>query len=280
MTASIANHQVVSEQEWLQARKALLAEEKAFTRQRDEIARKRRELPWAKVEKNYVFDGPNGKQSLASLFGSRSQLIVYHFMFGPEWAEGCPSCSFNMDHMDGSLVRLAQRDVAFAAISRATISKLEAFKKRMGWRFNWVSSYSTDFNRDYKVSFTKEELAEGNCYNFGTSGFIGEEAPGLSVFYKDPNGEIFHTYSGYARGLDILINTYNYLDFAPRGRDEENLYFPMAWLHHHDRYESGALADADRPYWPSEAQVADAKLQAAAGKTDSAHACCAAEKSA
>src|SRR5437867_5956535 len=191
-TRTVDNPKIVSREEWLVARKKLLAKEKQFTRERDAIAAERRQLPWVKVEKNYVFDSPSGKKTLADLFDGRSQLIVYHFMFGPEWAEGCPSCSFNMDHMDGSLVHLAQRDVAFAAISRATISKLEAFKKRMGWRFNWVSSYSTDFNRDYKVSFTKEELAEGNCYNFGTSGFIGEEAPGLSVFYKDSNGQIFH----------------------------------------------------------------------------------------
>jgi predicted dithiol-disulfide oxidoreductase (DUF899 family) len=162
-----------------------------------------------KVEKNYVFDSPNGKTTLADLFGGKSQLIVYHFMFGPEWNEGCPSCSCNMDHTDGSLVHLAQQDVSFAAISRAPSSKIESFKNRMGWKFNWVSSYANDFNRDYGVFFTKEELASENCYNFGTSGFPSEEAPGISVFHKKGK-DIFHTYSIYARGAESVLNTYNY----------------------------------------------------------------------
>jgi predicted dithiol-disulfide oxidoreductase (DUF899 family) len=251
MSASVINQKVVSEAEWLKARTALLAEEKALTRKRDELARKRRELPWVQVGKNYLFDGPSGKVALADLFGGKSQLIVYHFMFGPEWEEGCPSCSFNMDHIDGALIHLAQRDVAFTAISRAPFAKIAAFKKRMGWRFNWVSSYGTDFNRDYHVSFTKEELAKNNIYNFGTSGFPSEEGPGMSVFYKDGK-DIFHTYSTYARGGELVLNTYNYLDLVPKGRDEDGLYFPMAWVRHHDRYEDGDLADAAKPYWPAE----------------------------
>jgi predicted dithiol-disulfide oxidoreductase (DUF899 family) len=251
MSASVINHKVVSEAEWLKARTALLAEEKALTRKRDELARKRRELPWVQVGKNYLFDGPSGKVALADLFGGKTQLIVYHFMFGPEWEEGCPSCSFNMDHIDGALIHLAQRDVAFTAISRAPFAKIAAFKKRMGWRFNWVSSYGTDFNRDYHVSFTKEELAKNNIYNFGTSGFPSEEGPGMSVFYKDGK-DIFHTYSTYARGGEPVLNTYNYLDLVPKGRDEDGLYFPMAWVRHHDRYEDGHLADAAKPYWPAE----------------------------
>src|SRR6266571_195395 len=228
-TRTVENPKVVSREEWLVARKKLLAKEKQLTRQRDAIAAERRQLPWVKVEKNYVFDSPSGKTTLADLFDGGSQLIVYHFMFGPEWQEGCPSCSFNMDHTDGALVHLAQRDVSFAAVSRAPISKIEAFKKRMGWKFPWVSSYETEFNYDFQASFTPEQLAKG----------------------KD--GNIFHTYSAYARGSENTINTYNYLDLVPKGRDEDNLPFTMAWLRHHDRYETGYLADPDRPYWPKAA---------------------------
>src|SRR5882757_4026517 len=252
-TSMIENPKIVSRDEWLATRKKLLAKEKQLTRERDALAAERRQLPWVKVENNYVFSGPNGKVTLADLFDSKSQLIIYHFMFGPEWNEGCPSCSFNMDHTDGALVHLAQRDVSFAAISRAPYPKIAAFKKRMGWRFNWVSSNGGDFNRDYHVVFTKEELAKGEVdYNFGMNKFPSEEAPGISVFYKDENGDIFHTYSAYARGTENVVNTYNYLDLVPKGRDEEGLYFPMAWVRHHDRYEDGRLADADRPYWPAE----------------------------
>jgi predicted dithiol-disulfide oxidoreductase (DUF899 family) len=233
------------------ARKKLLAKEKQLTRQRDAIAVERRQLPWVKVEKNYVFDSPSGKKTLADLFDGRSQLIVYHFMFGPEWQEGCPSCSFNMDHTDGALVHLAQRDVSFAAVSRASIFKIEALKKRMGWKFPWVSSYETDFNYDYQASFTEEQLAKGKVeYNYELTQFPSAEGPGVSVFYKDKDGDIFHTYSAYARGSENTINTYNYLDLVPKGRDEDNLPFTMAWLRHHDPYETGYLADADRPYWP------------------------------
>lgn len=231
---------IVSPAEWLAARKALLKKEKEFTRLRDDLSRQRRELPWEKVEKSYVFEGPAGKVSLSELFKGRSQLIVYHFMFGPGWEQGCPSCSFLADNFDGMRVHLEQRDVAFAAVSRARSAEIEAFKKRMGWRFPWVSSFGTDFNYDYKVSFTKEDMAPGmHPYNFGTIDFPSEEGPGLSVFYKDADGDIFHTYSTYGRGLDILLTTYNYLDMTPKGRDEEGMTpHAMAWVRHHDRYET------------------------------------------
>lgn len=251
---TVDNPKVVSREEWLTARKKLLAREKRLIHESDAVAAERQQLPWVKVEKNYVFDAPGGKKSLADLFGSRSQLIVYHFMFGPEWQEGCPSCSFMMDHTDPALVHLAQRDVSFAAVSRAPIAKIEAFKQRLGWKFNWVSSYANNFNYDFHVSFTPEQIAQGKVeYNYELTEFPSAEAPGLSVFYKDKDGSIFHTYSTYARGGEAGIGTYHYLDLVPKGRDEDDLPFTMAWVRHHDRYESGALADADRPYWPAEA---------------------------
>ncbi len=257
-TSTIENPRIVSREEWLSERKKLLEREKRFTHEHDAIAEERRRLPWVRVGKNYVFDSPAGKKTLSDLFQGKNQLIVYHFMFGPEWNEGCPSCSFNMDHIDGALVHLAQRDVSFVAISRAPLSKIEAFKKRMGWKFNWVSSYANDFNRDFHVSFTKEELQKTDIYNFETTGFPSEEAPGLSVFYRKGT-DVFHTYSTFARGAETVLNTYNYLDLVPKGRDEDGLYFPMAWVRHHDRYENGVLEDANKPYWPAEtASVAEA----------------------
>jgi predicted dithiol-disulfide oxidoreductase (DUF899 family) len=231
------NHsKVVSRDEWLAARKQHLKKEKEFTRLRDKLSAERRELPWVKVEKNYVFDGPKGKETLADLFDGRSQLIVYHFMFGPEWEQGCPSCSFLSDHIDGGVVHLAHRDVTFVVVSRAPLPKIEAFKKRMDWRFKWVSSYGSDFNFDYHVSFTKDEMTKGKVYyNYGmVEG--NDELPGISVFYKDGTGDIFHTYSAYARGLDILVGAYNYLDLVPKGRDEAELPWTMAWVRHHDKY--------------------------------------------
>jgi len=229
--------QVVSQAEWLAARKQLLKKEKEFTKLRDEISRERRELPWEKVEKQYAFQGPKGKETLAELFDGRSQLIVYHFMLGPGWKEGCPSCSFLADHFNPSVVHLAQRDVTFVAVSRAPLPEIEVFKKRMGWGFKWVSSSGSDFNFDYRVSFTKDQLAtDERLYNFETE-FPGEERPGASVFYKNGAGEIFRTYSTYSRGLDILIGAYNYLDLTPKGRDEEGLKHGMAWVRHHDRYQ-------------------------------------------
>src|ERR1700683_25350 len=250
-TVDVQHPKVVSPAEWVKARKAHLAKEKEFTRLRDELSRQRRELPWEKVEKQYVFDGPNGKQKLADLFGKRSQLIVYHFMFGPGWKEGCPSCSYLADHFDGATIHLAHRDVAFATIFLGPPAEIEACKKRMGWRFPWVSSFGSDFNYDYHVSFSPEEKAKGDGkvqYNYELTEFPSEEGPGASVFYKDKSGDIFHTYSSYARGLDILVGTYNFLDLAPKGRDEDGLAFTMAWVRHHDRYEDGYFVDAAKLY--------------------------------
>jgi len=228
---------IVSQDEWVAARKQLLSKEKEFTRLRDKLSAERRELPWVKVKKNYVFDGPKGKETLADLFDGRSQLIVYHFMFGPQWKEGCPSCSFLADHIDGAAVHLAQRDVTLLAVSRAPLSHIETFKKRMGWRFKWVSSYGNDFNSDYHVSFTKDKMAKGKVYyNYDMHEFPSEEGPGASVFYKDGSGDIFHSYSSYARGLDMLVGAYNYLDLVPKGRDEAELPWTMAWVRHHDKY--------------------------------------------
>jgi predicted dithiol-disulfide oxidoreductase (DUF899 family) len=247
-SAGIQGHEVVSPKEWIASRKELLRKEKEFTRLRDELSRQRRELPWEKVDKQYVFDGPNGKETLADLFDGRSQLIVYHFMFGPGWQEGCPSCSYLADHFDGSLVHLANRDVTLAVVSRAPYAQIEAFKKRMGWRFKWVSSFANDFNRDYHVSFTKEEMAAGKVsYNYNMVEFPSEEGPGASVFYKNA-GDIFHTYSAYARGLDILVGAYNFLDLAPKGRDEDGLAFSMSWVRHHDRYAQGYSVDPKALY--------------------------------
>jgi predicted dithiol-disulfide oxidoreductase (DUF899 family) len=237
------NHNpIVSRDEWLVARKAHLAREKEFTRLRDQLSAERRGLPWVKVEKPYAFDGPNGKETLADLFAGRSQLIVYHFMLGPEWEEGCKSCSFLADHIDGSVIHLAHRDVTFVVVSRAPLPKIAAFKKRMGWRFKWVSSYSSDFNSDFHVSFTKDDLAKGKTYyNYQVRESQSEgEAPGVSVFYKDATGDLFHTYSAYARGLDMLVGAYNYLDLVPKGRDEDGLPFTMDWVRHHDRYGDGS----------------------------------------
>jgi predicted dithiol-disulfide oxidoreductase (DUF899 family) len=233
----LEGRKVVSPAEWLTARKELLRKEKEFTRLRDELSKERRELPWEQVEKEYVFDGPKGRETLSDLFGGKSQLIVYHFMFGPGWTEGCPGCSFVSDHTDGSVAHLKARDVTLLAVSRAPLAEIEAFKKRMGWKFKWVSSNGNEFNRDYHVSFTKEEMAKGGVYyNYGTRPFSKEEGPGASVFYKDELGDIYHTYSTFGRGLDPMIGAYNWLDIAPKGRDEEGLASPMAWVRHHDKY--------------------------------------------
>jgi predicted dithiol-disulfide oxidoreductase (DUF899 family) len=234
---------VVPQAEWVTARQELLKKEKEFTRLRDELSRKRREMPWEQVEKQYVFEGSNGKETLADLFDGKNQLIIYHFMFGPGWEQGCPSCSFLADGFDSAALHMAQRDTTLAVVSRATLPEIEAFKKRMGWRFHWVSSFGSDFNYDYRVSFSKDETERSKQnYNFGTSEFPSEEAPGASVFYRKDGG-IFHTYSSYARGLDILLPTYNFLDLTPQGRDEDGLPWPMAWVRHHDRYSDGKLVD-------------------------------------
>jgi predicted dithiol-disulfide oxidoreductase (DUF899 family) len=248
-TTTLHHPQTVSHAEWIEARKKLLAQEKEFTRMRDELSRQRRELPRERVEKDYVFEGPRGKETFADLFDRRSQLIVYHFMFGPGWSEGCPSCSYLADHFDGMTIHLAHRDVTFAVVSRAPFAQIAAYKKRMGWRFHWVSSFGTDFNYDYQVSQTEKEKASGKAeYNYTTTDFPSEERPGASVFFKDSSGEIYHTYSAYARGLDILVGTYNFLDLAPKGRDEEGLKHSMAWVRHHDKYDGGYFVDAEREY--------------------------------
>lgn len=235
-------HKIVSREEWLAARKAHLAKEKELTHLRDKVSAERRELPWVKVEKDYVFDTANGKQTLADLFDGRSQMIVYHFMFGPGWKEGCPGCSFLSDHIDGANLHLSHHDVSLVAVSRAPLAEFLPFKKRMGWHFKWVSSHGNDFNHDYHVSATKDEIAKGKVYyNYEVSEDAGEEMPGISVFYKDAAGGIFHTYSAYARGGDILIGAYNYLDLTPKGRNETTI---MDWMRHHDRYEDHPARDS------------------------------------
>jgi len=226
---------IATRETWLKARLELLAEEKAFT---DELSRKRRALPMVPVDKAYVFEGPEGHLALADLFGSCSQLIVQHFMYGEGWGEGCPSCSFWADGFDGTTIHMQHRDAAFVAVSNAPLDDIDAYKKRMGWRFSWVSSFGTDFNRDYDVAFTKEESeARPVYYNYRETRFPATEAPGVSVFYKDEAGAVFHTYSCYARGLDMLNATYHYIDLLPKGRDEDGLPFTMSWLRRHDQYE-------------------------------------------
>ena len=230
-------HQVVSQEEWIDARKALLAKEKTFTKQRDALSAERRQLPWVKIDKDYRFDGPNGSESLSDLFDGRDQLVVYHFMFGPDWQEGCPSCSMMADTFDDAIVHLNQRNVSMVVVSRAPYAKLKAYEDRMGWRFKWLSSQASDFNRDFHVTFTADERESGEAYyNYQTGSFPVDEAPGLSVFYKDKDGQIFHTYSTYGRGLDPLLGIYQVLDLVPNGRDEDSLPFPMAWVRRHDEY--------------------------------------------
>jgi predicted dithiol-disulfide oxidoreductase (DUF899 family) len=244
-----SEHRVASHQGWFKERVALLAEEKALTRQRDAIASKIRDLPWVKVDKQYTFDSTAGKKSLAALFGSHSQLIVYHFMFDPTWSQGCKSCSFIADHYNGIIVHLAHRDISFVTVSKAPIEKLEPFRARMGWTFPWFSSGSNDFNHDFGVSFTDHELADDSTvYNFNRKPYPIRELPGLSVFYKDSQGEIFHTYSTYARGLDHFITAYQYMDVTPKGRDEAETP-GMGWLRHHDRYDDANFVDpwAEKP---------------------------------
>ena len=234
--ASATKRKVVSEKEWLAARRALLAKEQELTRQRDRLREERRALPWVKVEKGYVFDGPDGRQPLSQLFEGRSQLIVYHFMYGPDWEEGCPSCSFWADSFNGIVEHLKARDVTMIAVSRAPYPALKKFQKRMGWSFNWVSSLGSDFNYDFHVSFTPEEQEGKVFYNFEKQEFPSDEAPGISVFYKDESGSIYHTYSAYSRGLDAVNGAYQLLDLAPKGRDEAGLPWSMAWLKHRDKY--------------------------------------------
>lgn len=230
-------NQVVSQTEWLQARKRLLQREKAFTRERDELSAARRALPCTNVEKLYVFEGPEGSVELTDLFAGKSQLIVYHFMFAPEWQQGCKNCSFVSDHFDGALLHLAARDTALVAVSRAPSAQLEAFRRRMDWRFPWYSSGANTFNQDFRVSFSEEERATGTAdYNYGTISFSQSDAPGFSVFLHE-DGQVLHSYSSYGRGVEVGMHTYNLLDLTPHGRDEVTAG-PMSWVRHHDRYTS------------------------------------------
>ena len=233
----MSNPAIVSRADWLAARKHLLAEEKAFTRQRDGLSARRRQLPWVKIEKDYRFRSAYGEKSLSDLFGGAGQLIVQHFMLGEGWEAGCPSCSFWADGFDGTTVHMAQRDAAFVAVSSAPLAQIEAFKSRMGWTFDWVSCHGDPFNRDFHVSFTEEELGAGEVeYNFAKTAFPATEAPGVSIFSKLDDGTVCHTYSCYARGLDMLNATYHYLDLLPKGRDEEGLSHTMSWVRRHDEY--------------------------------------------
>ncbi|MFO1157512.1 MAG: DUF899 domain-containing protein [Reyranellaceae bacterium] len=228
---------VVSREEWLQARKAFMVKEKAFTREREELARERRALPWVRIDKAYAFDAPEGRLALADMFGGKGQLLVYHFMLGPDWKEGCPSCSFWADNYNGVDVHLAQRDTALVAVSRAPLASIEAYRRRMGWTFRWVSSLASDFNFDFAVSFDPAQRADGALnYNFGTSSFGAEEAPGLSAFRRGDDGAVYHTYSTYTRGLDMVNGAYHMLDMTSKGRDEDSLPWPMAWVRRHDSY--------------------------------------------
>jgi predicted dithiol-disulfide oxidoreductase (DUF899 family) len=228
-------HKVVSQDQWLAARQALLAKEKEFTKARDQLSAARRELPWVKVDKNYIFDGPAGKQTLSELFDGRSQLVIYHFMFGPDWQAGCPHCSHWADNFNSIIVHLNQRDVTMIAVSRTPLAKLEAYKKRMGWTFKWASSLETDFNFDFHVSFTPEEVAAKEAlYNFRRQNPEVSEREGVSVFFKDETGAVFHTYSTFARGIDMLNTDYNYLDLVPKGRDEGDR--GPFWVRRHDEY--------------------------------------------
>jgi len=250
---STSDHPIVSREEWVKARKELLKKEKEFTRLRDQLNTESRELPWVRVEKTYVFDGPNGKETLSDLFAGRSQLIVNHFMLGPGWKEGCVGCSFGADHNDGIIVHLEHHDVSFVAISRAPRPEIEAFKKRMGWRFKWVSSFGSDFNYDYHVSFTPDEIRKGQVYyNYDIREFQVEELAGTSMFYKDEKADIFHTYSAFARGSEMLGGVYGYLDHLPKGRNETGPNHNLGdWVRHHDRYGDAGLVDPTGRYVPA-----------------------------
>ncbi|MCF0048841.1 thioredoxin family protein [Dyadobacter sp. LJ53] len=233
---STEHHRIVSQQEWIEERKVLLKKEKELTRLNDELARQRRKLPWVKVDKSYSFQSEQGNETLSDLFGGKSQLIIYHFMFAPGWKEGCPGCSFLADHIDGANLHLAHHDISVVVVSRAPLQELLPFKSRMEWKFKWVSSFDSDFNYDYFVSFTPEQVESGEIYyNYqNLKHDEGTESPGSSVFYKDKMGNIYHTYSSYSRGCDVLIGAHNYLDLTPKGRNEDST---MDWMRHHDKYD-------------------------------------------
>ncbi|RZJ03768.1 MAG: DUF899 domain-containing protein [Rubrivivax sp.] len=237
-TPTTAAHPVVSRDRWIADRKHLLAQEKDFTHRKDRLAEARRALPWVKLETDYIFDTADGPQRLSELFQGKRQLLVQHFMFGPGWEQGCKSCSFMADHLDGMAAHLAHRDIALLAVSRAPLPDLQRFRERMGWQFRWVSSNGNDFNRDFHVSFEPEDRQDGEVYyNFHMTPFPQTEAPGISVFYKDDAGDVFHTYSTFGRGVEVMMGTYNLVDLTPKGRDEAGLDYTMAWVRHHDRYE-------------------------------------------
>jgi predicted dithiol-disulfide oxidoreductase (DUF899 family) len=241
-------HSIVTRDEWLAARKELLAKEKELTRMRDRLNAERRALPWVRIDKEYLFEGPAGRETLADLFAGRSQLIVKHFMLGPGWREGCVGCSFEVDHAEAALVHLEHHDVSYVAVSRAPFAEIEAFRKRMGWRVKWVSSHDSDFNYDFHVSFTQDEIARGEAYyNYDMRPIGVDELSGRSVFYKDATGTVFHTYSSYARGGENFLGTYHFLDITPRGRDETINGNLTDWVRHHDRYgASGSVAPSGR----------------------------------
>jgi predicted dithiol-disulfide oxidoreductase (DUF899 family) len=240
----MTTHATVSRDKWLEARRDLLAAEKDLTRRADQVARLRRQLPWVRIDKDYVFEGAAGRRTLADLFDGRRQLLVQHFMLGPGWEQGCKSCSYMADHIDGMLVHLADRGVSFVAVSRAPFAEIERFRRRMGWRFPWVSSFGSDFNYDFKVSFTPEQIATGRIdYNYGNWSLTGEEWPGVSAFCRDEAGDVFHTYSTYGRGVEVMMGAYRMLDLTAEGRHERHdTPYKMDWVRHHDRYESAAPA--------------------------------------
>ena len=248
---STPSHPVDYDSDWTEARMLLLAREKELTKLQDQVAAERRALPWRRVGKDYVFDTPQGRRTLAQLFAGRRQLVVQHFMFGPGWEQGCPSCSYMADHVDGMNIHLAHRDVTFVAVSRAPLADILRFRERMGWRFDWVSSHGSDFNFDFGVSFTPEELAAGEvAYNYRKGFFPAEEAPGISVFFMDDAGEVFHTYSTFGRGVEVMMGAYRLMDLTPLGRGERDVFYKMEWVRHHDRYEPG------RPFEPAPEKLA------------------------
>jgi predicted dithiol-disulfide oxidoreductase (DUF899 family) len=239
-------HRIVSRDEWIEARKALLVKEKELTRQRDRLSAERRDLPWVRVEKGYVFDTPNGKRTLAELFEGRSQLIVKHFMLAPGQKDGCVGCSFEVDHVEGALVHLEHHNVTWVAVARAPLAEIEAYKARMGWRFKWVSSFGSDFNYDFDVSFTPDQLARGEAfYNYRKGPLPLEDLSGFSVFIKDDHGGIFHTYSTFGRGGEEVLGTYMFLDMTPNGRNENGPNHNLTdWVRQHDRYDETGFVDA------------------------------------
>jgi predicted dithiol-disulfide oxidoreductase (DUF899 family) len=248
------NHPVMPARRWTIARQELLAREKELMRLHDQVARERRALPWERIDKDYVFDTPGGRRGLADLFAGRRQLLVQHFMLGPGWAQGCPSCSFMADHVDGMNVHLAHRDVSFVAVSRAPLAEIARFRRRMGWQFDWVSSNGSEFNYDFHVSFTPQERALGSVrYNYRQVDFTPEEMPGVSVFFKDDAGAVFHTYSTFGRGVEVMMGTYRMLDLMPEGRGERDVPHKMEWVRHHDRYEPAPVTAAAAPCCASRA---------------------------